>query len=196
MKRIHKILFKTFLTIICLLVIWIIGLFAQLPLIPWIETDYYVAGTNQTLANGYVLMQTDKALVKIEVPTEFPENDQCFDFWFSSANGTYILTVKDFSQTLFDKSNSKIKIKNSYLFSDNGSKEEAFNIDHYEITHSDNYDQKKYVFFRNVIDLESISDFSIKIKTNFYIDSKPNLIDTTLTIEKKHRLTWNKFRMH
>ncbi len=141
-------------------------------------------------------MQTDKALVKIEVPTEFSENDQCFDFWFSSANGTYILTVKDFSQTLFDKSNSKIKIKNSYLFWDNGSKEETFNIDHYEITHSDNYDQKKHVFFRNIIDLESISDFSIKIKTNFYIDSKPNLIDTTLTIEKKHRLTWNKFRMH
>ena len=81
MRRLLKILFKTFLTIIGLLLVWVIGLFAQLPLIPWIETDYYVAGTNQTLANGYILKQTDGVIVKIEVPNEFFENDQCFDFW-------------------------------------------------------------------------------------------------------------------
>ena len=196
MKRLLKILFKTFLTIICLLVIWVIGLFAQLPLIPWIETDYYVAETNQTLANGYILKQTDGAIVKIEVPDEFFENDQCFDFWFSSATGTHMLTVKEFSQTVFDNDNSEVKRQNSYLFWDNGSKEETFNIDNYEIAHSDNYDQKKYVFFRTVFDVDNISDFSIKLKTSFYVDNKPNLIDTTLTIEKKHRLTWNKFRVH
>ena len=196
MKRLLKILFKTFLTIICLLVIWVIGLFAQLPLIPWIETDYNVAGTNQTLANGYILKQTDNALIKIEVPNEFFENDQCFDVWFSSANGTHILTVKDFSQTVFEGDNSEIKSENSYLFWDNGSKEETFNIDNYKIFHSDNYDHKKYVFFRTVFNVENISDFSIKLKTNFFIDNKPNLIDTTLQIEKKHRLTWNKFRVH
>ena len=196
MKRLLKILFKTFLTIICLLVIWVIGLFGQLPLIPWIETDYYVVGTNQTLANGYILKQTDNAIIKIEVPNEFSENDQCFDFWFSSATGTHMLTVKGFSQTVFDNDNSEIKRQNAYLFWDNGSKEETFNIENYEIAHSENYDQKKYVFFRTVFDVDNISDFSIKLKSNFYVDNKPNLIDTTLTIEKKHRLTWNKFRVH
>lgn len=196
MRRLLKILFKTFLTIICLLVIWVIGLFAQLPLIPWIETDYYLAGTNQTLAKGYILKQTDNVIVKIEVPNEFSENDQCFDLWFSSNIGTHSLTVKDFSQTVFDNDNSEIKNQNSYLFWDNGSKEEAFNIDNYEIAYSDNYDKKKYVFFRTVFDIDNVSDFSIKLKTNFYIDNKPNLIDTTLQIEKKHRLTWNKFRVH
>ena len=196
MKRLLKILFKTFLTIICLLVIWIIGLFAQLPLIPWIETDYYVSGTNQILANGYILKQTDNTIIKIDVPNEFFENGQCFDFWFLSAAGTHTLTVKDFSQTIFDNDNSEIKRKNSYLFWDNGSKEEAFEIDNYEITHSDNYDQKKYVFFRTVFNVDNISDFSIKLKTNFYIDNNPNQIDTTLQIEKKHRLTWNRFRVH
>ncbi len=196
MKRLLTILFKTFLTIICLLVIWVIGLFAQLPLVPWIETDFYVAGTNQTLANGYILKKVDDAIIKIEVPNEFSENDQCFDFWFSSAIGTHTLTVQDFSHTAFDKDNSEIKSENSYLFWDNGSKEETFNIDNYVIGHSDNYDHKKYVFFRNVFDVDNISDFSIKLKTTFFIDNKPNLIDTTLQIEKKHRLTWNKFRVH
>jgi hypothetical protein len=196
MRRLLKILFKTFQTIICLLLIWIIGLFAQLPLIPWIETDYYLAETKQTLAKGYILKQTDNVIVKIEVPNEFSESDQCFDFWFSSNIGTHSLTVKDFSQTVFDNDNSEIKNQNSYLFSDNGSKEEAFNIDNYEIAYSDNYDKKKYVFFRTVFDIDNVSDFSIKLKTNFYIDNKPNLIDTTLQIEKKHRLTWNKFRVH
>ncbi|MBL7827821.1 MAG: hypothetical protein JNJ57_14415 [Saprospiraceae bacterium] len=178
------------------MVIWVIGLFAQLPLIPWIETDYYVVGTNQTLANGYVLKQTDNTIVKIVVPNEFSENDQCFDFWFSSNIGTHMLTVKDFSQTVFDKDNAEIKNKNSYLFWDNGSKEKTFNIDNYEIAYSDNYDKKKYVFFRTVFDIDNISYFSMKLMTNFYIDNKPNLINTTLQIEKKHRLTWNKFRMH
>lgn len=134
--------------------------------------------------------------MKIEIPNEFTENDQCFDFWFTSANGTHILTVKDFSQTVFDKDNSIIKSKNSYLIWDNGSKENTFEIDKYAITHSDNYDQKKYVFFRTVFNVDNVSDFSIKLKTNFLIDSKSNLIDTTLIIEKKHRLTWNKFRVH
>lgn len=196
MKRLLKILFKTFLTIIGLLVIWLIGLFAQLPLIPWIETDYYVAGTNQTLDKGHILKLADNAIMKIEIPNEFTENDQCFDFWFTSANGTHSLTVKDFSQTVFDKDNSIIKSKNSYLIWDNGSKENTFEIDKYAITHSDNYDQKKYVFFRTVFNVDNVSDFSIKLKTNFLIDSKSNLIDTTLIIEKKHRLTWNKFRVH
>ena len=196
MKRLLKILFKTFLTIICLLLIWVIGLFAQLPLIPGIETDYFIAGTNQTLANGYILKHTDNAIIKIEVPNEFSENDQCFDFWFSSAIGTHTLTVKNYSNTAFDIDNSEIKRENSYLFWDNGSKEETFNIDSYVIVHSDNYDNKKYVFFRNVFNVDNISDFSIKLKTNYFIDNKPNLIDTTLQIEKKHRLTWNKFRVH
>lgn len=196
MKRLLKIFFKTFLTMICLLVIWVIGLFAQLPLIPWIETDYYVAGTNHTLDNGHILKQTENVIIKIEVPNEFSENDQCFDFWFSSTIGTHTLTVNDFSLIAFDNDNSKIKSQNSYLFWGNGSKEETFNIDNYEIAYSDNYDQKKYVFFRTVFNVDDLSDFSIKLKTNFYIDNKPNLIDTSLQIEKKHRLTWNKFRVH
>jgi hypothetical protein len=196
MKRSLKILFKTFLTIICLFIIWIVGLFAQLPLIPWIETDYYIAGTNQTLTSGYILKQADNINIKIEIPNEFLENNQCFDTWFLAANGKHFLTVKDYSQTIFGNHNSKIKSKNSYLFWDNGSKEETFNIDNYEIAYSENYDQKKYVFFRTVFDVDNIRNFSIKIKTNFFIDNKPNIIDTTLEIEKKHRLTWSKFRVH
>jgi hypothetical protein len=86
------------------------------PLIPWIETDNYVAGTNQTLANCHILKQTGNAIMGIEIPKEFTENDQCFDFWFSSAIGIHALTVKDFSQTVFDNDNSTIKRKNSYLF--------------------------------------------------------------------------------
>lgn len=196
MKRPLKILSKTILTLVCLFVIWIIGLFAQLPLIPWIETDYYVSGTNQTLENGFTLNQIDSTFIKIEVPNEFNENDQCFDFWFLSAAGQHTLTVKDFSQTIFDKNNSEVKSKNSYLFWDNGSKEETFNIDNYEIAHSENYYNKKYVFFRTVFNVDNISDFSVKLKTNFIIDNKIKLVDTTLQLEKKHQLTWNKFRVH
>ena len=54
----------------------------------------------------------------------------------------------------------------------------------------------KYVFFRTVYDVDNNSDFSIKIKIDLELDNIPFLIDTTLQIEKKHRLTWNKFRVH
>ncbi|MBK9379288.1 MAG: hypothetical protein IPM86_14145 [Saprospiraceae bacterium] len=191
-----KILFKTFLTIICLLIIWVIGLFAQLPLIPFFDTNYFVSGTNQTLSSGIILKQTDNTIIKIEIPNEFTQNEQCFDFRFSSATGTHILTVKDFSQSVFDIDNSEIKNINSYLFWENGSLEEKFNINNHEIKYSENYDNEKYVFFRTVFDMDNINHFSIKIKTDFYIDNKPNRIDTTLVIEKKHRLTWSRFRVH
>ena len=196
MKRLLKIFLWTFLITFCLLILWVVGLLAQLPLIPWIETDYFVVGTNQTLANGLTLKQTDNTNIKIEVPNYFSEDDQCFDFWFSSANGKHLLTVDDFSLIVYDNDNSELKRENTYLFWDNGSKNETFKIENYEIAKTDTCNKNKYVFFRTVFDIDKIGNFKIKVKVNYSIDNKSDSINQTLTIEKKHRLTWNKFRVH
>ena len=98
---------------IILTVLWVIGVIVGLPLIPFTETDYYIAGTNQKLANGHTLKQTDSTIVKIEIPNEFSENNQCFDFWFLSTSGRHLLTVKNFSNTLLNNDNQEIKKKKS-----------------------------------------------------------------------------------
>jgi len=164
--------------------------------VPSIKTYYTVSGSNKSITNGYTLKKTDNTIIKLEIPNEFLDKDKCFDIWFSSTKGAQILTVKDFSQTLFDLDNYEIKRENSYLFWDNGSKNEAFKIDNYEIKHPDNYNKKKYIFFRTVFDITNKNSFSIKIKTNFQIDNKSNNIDTTILIEKKHKVIWTHFRFH
>src|SRR6187431_3152047 len=133
MKRMFKYLLRTILVLFFLIVIWVIGLCARLPLIPWIETDYFIKGTNQTLADGFNLKQSDNTIIKIEIPNEFSEKEQCFDFWFLSSQGKHLLTVNDFSLKTFENNNSEIRRDNSYLFWDNGSKDETFMIQDYEI---------------------------------------------------------------
>jgi len=205
MRRLFKYALRFILMLFFAIVLWIIGLLARLPLIPWIETDYFVTGTTQTLAKGFVLKQPDTtitkgflsvtagSIIKLEAPNEFPEDDQCFDFWFSSAGGKHLLTVNNFSLKIFDSNNSEIKPINSYLFWDDGSKDKTFNIENYSI---DTYPKNKYVFFRTVFDIDDVGDFSITVKTYYSIDNRADTIDRKLFIDKKHRLTWNEFRVH
>lgn len=176
MKQRNKILFTTFFIIIFIFlpVIWGIGIIADFSVVPSIKTYYTVKGTNTSITNGYTLKKTGNTIIKLEIPNEFLDNDKCFDISFSSTKGTQILTVNDFSQTLFDKDKFEIKRENSYLFWNNGSKSETFKIDNYEIKHPDNYNKKKYIFFRTVFNIANNNEFAIKIKTNFYIDNKSN----------------------
>ena len=174
---------------------WIIGLFNGLPLIPWIETDYFIAGEETTLSEGIVLMDTDSCILRIEVPNYFPENNQCFDIWFNSKRGKQALSVTDFSITAFNKGNEITK-KSSCLFWDNGSKKETFEIIDYQVEYSKNYADKKYVFFRTTYDVDDTKRFNFVIKSNFTINDRPFNIHKNLSIEKQHRWTWNEFRFH
>lgn len=196
MKLLTKIFFTTFITIILLIVIWIIGAFADFPVVPSLKTYYLINGKNISNSNVYILKKIDNTIIKLEIPNEFFDNNKCFDIWFISIKGKHNITVKDFSQTLFDNDKIEINKKKSYLFSNNGSKSETYKIDNYEINDSDKFNKKNYIFFRTVFDIVNKNEFELKIKVYFNIDNKSNKIDKILSIEKKERVTWSHFRLH
>jgi hypothetical protein len=106
------------------------------------------------------------------------------------------LTVHNFSINAFSSDNTEIKKTNSYLFWGDGSKDETFSIQNYELAKSDNYDSSKYVFFRSVFNVDKQREFFILIKANYSVDGASDSIEQRMSITKKHRLTWNKLRAH
>ena len=187
---------KIFIGTLISIVLWIVGCSAGLPVIPFVETDYYIRQSNRPLANGHAVTKTDNENTKIEIPNYYPDNDQCLDFWFTSSNGKHILSVENFNMTVRDKDGDEIKRLTSYLFWDDGSEDEKFSINNYEIENTGTHDQNKYVFFRTVFDLSGESYFSITINTDYSVDSVRRQIDETFDLTKKRKLTWNKFRVH
>jgi hypothetical protein len=179
-----------------LCVLWIVGLFAQLPLIPFIETDYILSETNDTLGKGVLVKEENGLNIKIEVPSYFPEKEQCFDTWFTSTKGQHILSVSNFSIKAFRSDNSEIIKGSSYLFWDSDGKDETFSIDDYEIAKSDTFDKSKYAFFRSEFNVDKESDFSLLIKATYSLDDIQGSVERKMSITKKHRLTWNKLRAH
>ncbi|MES2765813.1 MAG: hypothetical protein V4642_08095 [Bacteroidota bacterium] len=176
-----------------ILVLGVIGLFAQ---IPWIETNYYLISTNQKIADGITLDTVENIIIKLEVPDYFPENDQCFDVWFSAMQGDNTLSVGNFSFKLFKRDNSEFKKENSYLFWDKGSREESFKIENYKLSKPNNSDKENYVFFRTAFDLDKISNFYVTIRADLILNGKPYSLDKKLLIEKKKQLVWRKFKVH
>jgi hypothetical protein len=187
-----KIIIGTLITI----VLWIAGCSAGLPVIPFVETDYFVSEYNKPLADGHTVTKTDNETTKIEIPNYYADNGQCLDFWFTSSNGKHILTVENFKMTVMDENGDEIKRLNSYLFWDDGSEDEKFGINNYEIEKTGSQDQDKYVFFRTVVDLSGESNFAITIKADYYVDSVQRQIDKTFDLAKRKKLTWNEFRVH
>lgn len=187
---------KIIIGVLITIVLWIAGCFAGLPVIPFVETDYFVSESNKPLADGYTVTKTDNENTKIEIPNYFPDNGQCLDFRFTSSNGKHILTVENFKMTVMDENGDEIKRLNSYLFWDDGSEYEKFSINNYEIEKKGTHDQDKYVFFRTVVDLSGEGNFTINIKADYYVDSVKRQIDKTFDLTKKKTLTWNEFRVH
>jgi len=79
------------------------------------------------------------------------------------------------------------------LFWAGGSTDMASTITNYTLEPADSFGNGKYTFFRTAFDVSNIGKFSINLKTSFCIDGNPNFIDTVLQIEKKKKLTWNRF---
>ncbi len=183
--------FKTFLiAILITFLLWLAGCSIGLPVIPFVATDYFIEGSDNSLKDGYVVTSSDNETTKIEIPDYFTDDNQCLDFWFTTSYGNHFLTVKNFKITVFDINDNVIMPTNSYLFRDDGSENEKFSIDNYEIG------TDKYVFFRTVVDLSGESRFAINIKADYLIDSVRRNIDKTYVLEKRKQLTWNELRAH
>jgi hypothetical protein len=192
MRIFKKVIIGTLIAI----VLWIVSCSAGLPVIPFVETDYFISESNKPLADGHTVTKTENENTKFEIPNYYPDNDQCLDFWFTSSNGKHLLTVENFKMTVMDNGKDEIKPLTSYLFWDDGSEDEKFSITNYEIEKTETHDQDKYVFFRTVVDISRESHFSVNIKADYYMDSVPRQIDKTFELTKRRKLTWNEFRVH
>jgi hypothetical protein len=185
-------IFKTILIgLLFAFLLWVVGCSAGLPVIPFVETDYFIDNSPVPLAHGFTITNTDDEVTELEIPDYFPDDDQCLDFWFKTSQGTHLLNVEEFRLKVFDENGNEIKPWNSYLFWNGGSEDEKFSIDDYEID-----DAEKYVFFRTAVDLSSESSFSVAIEAKYTIDNKMRNISATYDLEKIKRLTWNELRAH
>lgn len=196
-----KITFKLILIIFCLVVLWIIGLFAQLPLIPWIETDYFLIDTKTRLANNVSIKQKDNMKITLEIPNIFGEGNQSLQIQFSSIMGKHLINVNPFSMKVYDSRNIEIKPKSSYLICNDSTKAETFKIKDYEIADdtvygNTAYSKDKYLIFQSSFDLRNVKQLSIDIQIKYSLDNKPDSINGRYLVEKEHRLTWNQLRFH
>lgn len=191
MKKLFKFVLKGFLFILGLFLIWIVCLFFDLPVIPFNETNYYLKHNENSLNERQIIKTIDSLSIGLEIPNYFEENKQCFDVWFYSEVGNKNLSLESFLFELKDSNGKNEYLIDSILFWDGGSEENTLTIDNYKFNSKNNY-----VFFRKIYNLNGISDFSIKLNINYSIDSIQYKLDTLLNINKKEKLTWNKFRVH
>ena len=196
MTKTRKYFRWTIWTITTFVVLYIAGLFAGLPLIPWVETNYFIEGTNESLSNRVTLKQIENAKIQVEIPNYFSQNDQCIDTWFASSDSSYTLTINNFSFEAVSTEGNALKRENNYLFWDNGSKENDFKIQNYTVAKSNNQQDDKYVFLRNVYDLDNVKELTATIKFDVQINGKHESVEQSLPLVKKQKLTWNKFRTH
>lgn len=187
---------KVILFLLVLIVIWIVGLFAGIPVIPWIETNYYDSKTNQKLSNGLVLKKIDSSEIRIEIPDYFPASDQCFDTWFTSGQTNSNLIVKAFFFLVLDQSGTELPKKNTYLFGNDDSRFNGTEISNLEIIKNDTAYHEKYKFIRTVFNLRNKKRIMIQIKVDYTINNISQSLTDTLEINKKQALTWDEFRAH
>tara|TARA_R110002049_G_scaffold147874_1_gene310762 strand:+ start:68 stop:643 length:576 start_codon:yes stop_codon:yes gene_type:complete len=191
MKKLFKFVLKVFLFFLGLLSIWIVCLFFDLPVIPFNETNYYLKHNENSLNERQIIKTLDSLSIRLEIPNYFEENGQCFDVWFYSDVEKKNLSVDSFLFELKNLSGKDENLIDSILFWDGGSQENTSTIDNYKFN-----SKNKYIFFRKIYNLDGISDFSIKLNINYSIDSIQYKLDTLLNINKKKKLTWDKFRVH
>lgn len=181
---------KLFFGLIGVVVLWIIAIFMDYPVIPYLKTDFYIKGETNPLSKKQDLGELDNTFFGLEIPDYFPENDQSFDLWFLSNGENQRITINNFSFELKDEKGEEKEKLTSILFWDGGSKEEL-SIDNYSIDK-----ENEYVFIRSVYDVDNLSSFSMTISANFTIDNQLNKITKNLILEKKRTLQWMRFRFH
>jgi hypothetical protein len=187
---------RIFLIIISIFFLWVIGIFAQLPLMPFIETNYFIKEKDLNLSKGVTIEQSKKTTIKIEIPNYFPEGNQCFDIWFSSTNGEHNLSVTKFSFKISTIDNIELERESLYLFSDKRSKDETSTIENYSIEKHEIEEDNNYVFFRTVYNVETINNLNIFVLADYSIDNETYSMNKKIEIIKKRRLTWNKLKAH
>jgi hypothetical protein len=189
-----RVLKRVSIGILIFLVLWTVGCSVGLPVIPIVETNYFISESSKPLADGYILKHSYREITKLEIPNYFPVNDQCLDFCFKSSMGKHLLTVNNFKMTVKNNDETEMEKLNSYLICYDGSEDKKFSISNYYIENTG--DKDNYVIFRTVVDLSRESKFSINIKADYYVDSVESKIDKTFNLEKKTILTWNEFSVH
>lgn len=191
MKKIFKVVLKISLFLLIFIILWIVGVFFDLPLIPINETNYYTEKNNISLNERQIIETNDSLKIGVEIPNYFTENEHCFDFWFFIEEGEKNISVSDFSVKLKDRTGNEKKEIKSILFWDGGSNESSLDV----INHKLNSDSK-YLFFRKVYNTNKLENFSITLSVEYQIDNIQFKIDTLMNITKKEKITWNKFRVH
>ena len=178
---------KLIFTLFILGLLWVIGLFAGLPVIPWIDTNYYERKSGQKLSQGIILNQSGGD-IKLEVPNYYNESDQCFDTWFTSNN----IKIKYFSLLAFDKNNIEIPKVKIHLFGYNESRE----INDFTILNNDTAIQHNFKFIRTVYNVKKFTSISLKLKIDYLINNESKSYADTLILRKVHNLTWTRFKVH
>jgi hypothetical protein len=184
------------LALIVATIIYAVGLLMGLPLIPIVKTDYFVNGTNQAIASGLILKQTDNCAITLNEPNKISDNEQSISIAISSKDGQHDLTINDFSLTVFYADQREIKKENTFLNSDNESEIVSFTNRKYLIAKSEPPEIDKHVYILNVFNTDELDNFKISIKLTCTIDNITYLIKQKLELNKKQSLTWIKFKLH
>ncbi|WP_288955844.1 hypothetical protein [uncultured Polaribacter sp.] len=192
MKKALKIFFVSLLISATLFLMWIVSLFFGLPLLPYMETNYYLKEDKISLNKKKILKINDSISLGIEIPNYFPEEDQCIDFWFFNEAKQRSLNIKNFALTLKNLKKEKQLIeKDIIIFWDGGYNENKPEVKNFILNKG-----CKYIFIRNIYDLNKAKKSQVHIKLNYFVNRVEYKFDTIINITKEKELTWNKLRAH
>lgn len=178
-----------------LFVFYIIGLFSDLPIIPWTVTDYFVDEGTKRLSEGQTLKSEGDSQLTFQVPNNFCEQKQCFDFWFNEdVSGNQL--VKGFSIELISEEGDFIEPDGIYLFGTKNSRFDGIEITDFSLIEEDSSFQDNFRFIRVIFDLENHTNFKLSIDADVLKKMKDININQVLQVNKVSELTWNSLRFH
>ena len=171
-----------------LVVLWIVGLFNGLYLLPTIEEDYYIDGVG--LSQPMILSEEEEQL-SLTIPHD-TDSLKAIDLMIYSFDEpgneqkVHILTINNISARLTSENN---EVPNTYLY--------VFTIDGElpGIQAVANYTIENYVNVRYVYNLYKIDKFNFEVSVDYTYDNKPRKVNRTFEVEHKSRFKWQRLRI-
>lgn len=173
-------------------ILWIVGLFNDLPLIPEIVEDYYIDDT--ALGDGLLLTEIEEEF-RLEMPDHYDDDVRPVDLLIFPSDGEHSLTVNQMTARASFADIEEIKEKYHYIFTSVGELQNLTQLTNYRIGITDDDSVSSYVQVRSVYDLTGLKDFNIAIEADYSYDGHERKLAKVFKATYHRKLTWRRLRI-
>lgn len=173
-------------------ILWIVGLFNDLPLIPEIVEGYYIDDT--ALGDGLLLTEIEEEF-RLEMPDHYDDDVRPVDLLIFPSDGEHSLSVKNMSANVMLENGNRPEKKYFYIFTSARELTSLTQLNNYPVGLTEDDSVSTYVQVRSVYDLTGVNKFKIEVRADYSYDGNGRTFSQTFEAEHSRKLTWRRLRI-